>query len=396
MIVDKSLSLIGEDNQESIIDGSNNGTVVFIREKEVYFSNFTIQNSSHYHFGILISHFDNCNIQDNIIKENCFGLGLRFSSNLNKISDNEVFDNGYGITIIDSNKNLIKYNRVYDNTLGITAFNSSSNDFKINAINNNTYGIKIIKSSKNIVNDNIIYNNDINIKIDNSDSNEIKNNLVEKNRDKSIFINNSGYNLIKNNDFLNYFDTTSILVKNSRNVVIKENFFKEFKSEFSRKHSAVGVVKSKNIDILKNEISNFDIGILLFKSQNNRIFDNTLLFGYKAIVLYESLYNEVELNSLSNFNFSGTSLLYSNMNHIDNNSFVNITLSAYFYGEALNFWKNNYWAAAQGWETIFPFIFIPGFIELTDSVSLYFLNIDPSPANNPKNMGYPNIRNIIN
>jgi len=60
--VNKSIDLIGEDKNTTIIKGSNWGLVVFISADYVIFSNFTIQNQNPYYSSSGIMLNSNCSI----------------------------------------------------------------------------------------------------------------------------------------------------------------------------------------------------------------------------------------------------------------------------------------------------------------------------------------------
>ncbi|RLF39897.1 MAG: hypothetical protein DRN12_06325, partial [Thermoplasmata archaeon] len=81
--IDKSLSLIGEDKNTTIIDGSNSGDVVHISASNVLINGFTIQNSGRREddAGIEIIS-DNVTISNNIITDNARdGIYLNLSPN---------------------------------------------------------------------------------------------------------------------------------------------------------------------------------------------------------------------------------------------------------------------------------------------------------------------------
>ena len=86
LIVDKSISLIGEDKHMTVIDGNENeegeADVIHIKADGVIVQGFTIQNGSlegghqkNHHCGIEIRS-DNNIIKDNIITDNYFGIQI--------------------------------------------------------------------------------------------------------------------------------------------------------------------------------------------------------------------------------------------------------------------------------------------------------------------------------
>ena len=87
IVISKSLNLIGENRETTIIDGGNVGNVVHISANWVNISSFSIQNSGH-DSGISINS-DN-NMIDDISCSNC-EYGIRFeSSEINIVSGNKI------------------------------------------------------------------------------------------------------------------------------------------------------------------------------------------------------------------------------------------------------------------------------------------------------------------
>jgi len=202
--IDKSINLIGEDKDTTVIDVNNNSqNVIMIDADWVNISGFTIKNSSH--FGILVRSEYN-SITDNIIKNNGYGIFIIGYSN-NTIINNIVKYNIYiGIYVNwSTNNNIISHNIIHSNGGGIYLEEwPHYNIISSNIISNHTYsGIKV-RSTLNVISGNIISNNTRGIDISNK-SNEIYENLLIDN-DKGIQIaywyNNSN-NSIYHNNFIN-------------------------------------------------------------------------------------------------------------------------------------------------------------------------------------------------
>ena len=165
IVIDKSISLIGEDKDTTVIDGSGLDYVVNISTDWVNISGFTIQNSSSsfdYDFGgIILYSTDYIKITDNNIKNNAIGISLQYCSN-NSITDNYIINNTYGIHSKDSNNNIITGNDASNNKdVGIyLEYRSSFNNISGNTLNHNgQFGIILAENSNyNNVTDNIINN----------------------------------------------------------------------------------------------------------------------------------------------------------------------------------------------------------------------------------------------
>jgi len=119
IIIDESISLIGENKQTTTING-NNGIALTITANSVTITGFTIQNSEQ---GILLDHTSNSNIHENIISNNNCGIFLHGAIS-NTIKNNIISDNECGIEIgpsaspgkfHPSNSNVISSNNIIDN-----------------------------------------------------------------------------------------------------------------------------------------------------------------------------------------------------------------------------------------------------------------------------------------
>jgi len=122
IVIDKSLNLLGENIANTIIDGRNNGDVVFLSPKSNYIniSKFTIQNSGMniYDSGINID--SDYNRIVNIIIKNCnCGLSLDFWAHNCIISENVFTNNVKGVSVysVYPNNNLIYHNNFAENQI---------------------------------------------------------------------------------------------------------------------------------------------------------------------------------------------------------------------------------------------------------------------------------------
>ena len=113
VVVDKSINLIGEDKNTTIIDGGDSGDVVLIIVNHVNISSFKIQNSGSYHNGgIHIEEAEYNNVYDNIITSSCTDcIWLKYSSN-NTISNNIIFGSWRGMLLQYSTNNTIVDNSI--------------------------------------------------------------------------------------------------------------------------------------------------------------------------------------------------------------------------------------------------------------------------------------------
>jgi len=210
VIVDKSINLIGEDKNTTVIDAGGMSHGIYIGGDGVGICYFTITNGRR--TGIYLQHSDNNRIYQNKILNNWIGLTVFFSNN-NQIYENSVSHNNYygmevyddclnnfishnnisnnsedGIWFESSSNNIISSNTInsndcsglwfedhcynniiYDNTIsfnknygGIHAYTDFSyNIISCNAIINNDYGIRLMRGAGDPCVDNQIYHNNL-------------------------------------------------------------------------------------------------------------------------------------------------------------------------------------------------------------------------------------------
>lgn len=154
VVVNKSVSLVGEDKDLTIIDGNNTGDVVYLTADAVHISGFTLRYSGLLEHGIHLDRSNGNNINQNIIMSTN-GIGLYYSSN-NIISNNIIIFSFYtAIYAFSSSTNAISNNNISLNKAGIRLQSSSNNVLFDNTLSANYDGGIIIDDSSN----NTIYQN---------------------------------------------------------------------------------------------------------------------------------------------------------------------------------------------------------------------------------------------
>ncbi|UCH31154.1 MAG: right-handed parallel beta-helix repeat-containing protein [Candidatus Bathyarchaeota archaeon] len=141
VVVDKSVSLIGENRDSTFIDAGGTGTVIRVTANKVNIESFTIRNSG-------------------------------------------TIPTDYGINLALSNDNIIKNNKITGNYMGIWLFSSINNTISRNNISSNLFsGVHGLYSLNNIFLGNIISSNDeYGVYLGGSNNNTIHhNNFVENN-----------------------------------------------------------------------------------------------------------------------------------------------------------------------------------------------------------------------
>jgi len=186
VVVNKTVSLVGENRENTIIDGSGTGTVVSVTVNDVEIQGFTIQNSGSVYpdSGITIQGCVNIIIQDNSITNNYYGLRISRSSG-NTVSGNNITYNFYGVWLGYSSDNIIINNNVTKHNNGVyLSHHTSNNTVSENNIKDNKLGIYLISSSGNTFSQNNIESNEcgINAQVNSSKNIIYHNNFIENTR----------------------------------------------------------------------------------------------------------------------------------------------------------------------------------------------------------------------
>ncbi len=253
IIVDKTLDLVGEDKNNTILHGlDESDNALKISSDWCNISEFTIENGGSNSGGIRVN-ANHCSIFDSIFDDNIDKGIFVESSDYTQILDNTFSDNNQGIYIYMSDYTTIssndisnnkdngilclssKYNDILGNTvelnsgIGIYLNNECDyNDIISNTVSSNEEGgIRLYQSDENTVSGNIVSNNggpseDGGIVCFYSHNNDIFGNTIESNFDQGIFIEYSNSNMIYENDIYDN-DMYGINCDSSNNNVIYNN-----------------------------------------------------------------------------------------------------------------------------------------------------------------------------
>ena len=350
IIISKSLNIIGENKNTTIIDGKGMNSVVYITSDSVYLTNFTIRNGGN-HPGIIINS-DNNLIKNNYLFSNSIGIKCEYSQN-NIISINKINDNGdNGILLYGSSNNYITECIIENNYKGISLDqNSINNTIYGNDIIFNQIGINLESSSLNNIYWNMISDSIYGLYSIGSSNNNYNENFINKNHN-GMFISNSPYCIIKSENVVSNNDNYGLYLFESDNSIINENTISDNKY-------GIIINNSNNLDIYWNHINNNENGINLYNNNKINIF----------------------LNYIQNNLNKGIYSIFCKSLIISYNNFMNNNCQSYFVLSSIfnhNKWANNYW---DDWNGIGSYRIngeINGFIQIDT-----WYKMDRNPVDNP-------------
>ena len=361
VVVNKSISLIGQDRSTTIIDGGGAGSVVTITKNNVNVTGFTMQHCGLYttNAGIYLNNVNHCNItRNNITANNGYGIHLDSSSN-NTVSGNNITNNRYGVILSSSSNNTIVENDFSGCGLGVSE--SYSNVVVGNSVNGkslvyledasdlvvNDAGQVILVGCDNITVENLdLSNTTIGVELWKTNNTKIRRSNITNNQYNILGLYSSNNSISGNNITNNGWDHGIKLYHCSNNTICENNI--------TNNHDGIHLMYSSDNNIYGNNITNNDYGIGLDRSSNNtQVHGNSIRNNNDGIWLYFSSKNTISGNDITCNSDDGISFYYSSDNNIYHNSFADntnqVTLGE---GSLNNTWDNgvegNYWSNYTG------------------------------------------------
>jgi parallel beta-helix repeat protein len=347
LIVDKTLSLIGEDMNNTIIDGGGNVDVVYVSGDWVNITGFTLTNNGpeFKDAGIELNGNRNCKIINNNISDNNWYCIFLYSSSNNIISNNLVSYGGWDNILIwlSSNNTFISNNISYaDHWNGIKLSSSSNNTFLKNDVHsNNNYGFHISESHNNDLTQNSIWDNEHGIYIDSSSYNNVTENEVSRNEQYGIYLDYSFYNNITGNFISENLEGIRIEGSSnnnisSNNVTLNKDYgisARGFSYEnlyyincITKNDIGLHIYYSLRNKVKKNNISsNSKYGIESYFTENNVFIENIISDNRRGVYLTKSQYNIFKENRFfdDGISITGYQLSFFNTHDIPVSNTVN-------------------------------------------------------------------------
>ena len=272
VIVNKSVTIIGNGTKNTIINGGNTGDVVNISADKVTLARVAITNSGDNYYdtdaGIEVFYADDVHIYDINCSNNFFGIFLNYTDRF-AINDSIISWNQIGIVAYYSNSNKIFNNFCNWNVnQGIILFFSNLNNIDNNIISfNSGYGIDAIFSDSNIIRNNTCCSNEDGMDFYLTTSSIIENNTCNWNYYYGFWMDSANLNYFINNTCSN----------NNEGIDILDSDYNYFINNTCDSNMWYGMYlwTVSNSYFINNTCSNTDVGLSLsYSSQNTFQWNN--------------------------------------------------------------------------------------------------------------------------
>jgi len=205
--VNKSITLLGEDQDTTIVDGGGEGVVIYVTADYVNITGFTVTNSGNLtsQAGIRVDSDHNTIVGNNVVGNNGNGIYL-YGAHCNNISNNNISGNRMrGVFVYSSSDNTVSHNRVTENEQGIYGSYATNNTFSFNTISyNKLHGVYLTTlSDGNVLNDNVFTYNNYGAWVRGSKYNIVFSNFFANNEKGLYFCCGGKNNIIYGNIFMN-------------------------------------------------------------------------------------------------------------------------------------------------------------------------------------------------
>ncbi len=325
VVVNKTVSLIGEDKEATVIRGNQVGTVVTVESDNVEISGFTMMDSgSEWESGwwdsaILLNCCSNTLIQNNNIINNWCGIWLQGSAS-NTIAQNYITENHMrGIVLVNSTNNTIVENNATNNGDGVYIGYSPNNNLTNNVMIGNQYNFGVFGETL----DHFIQDIDTSNIVDGKPIYYWINHINEQ-----IPV-NAGY----------------VALVNSANITVKD-------VTLTNNIQGALIACSSKLEIRNSKFANNVYGVNLVDSFSNIITKSNMTNNVYGVGFRQSANNVLSENNIAANSLYGIWLAYSSNNTFYHNNFIDNTNQVYLENSFNSTWddgcEGNYWSDYDG------------------------------------------------
>jgi len=297
VVVNKTVTLVGESRKCTIIDGNKTAEAVTIVSNDTSLSGFTVQSSAPLIVAIRLENVSHVTIVDNTITNSFSGLILSLSSS-NTISHNNITGNTFRNSFANSSDNILT-----DNTIdGLSIWSSNNNTLESNMIGSFELSYSLnTKLRNNSISAFGVYGNAYSHFVHDIDS---SNTLLGKpvcywvNCEDAEVPSGTGY----------------VALVNCMNITVRD-------LDLGDNYQSIMVFSTNNSRILNNNVTRTNDGIWVLSSSNNTISGNNIANNGNGILLDSSSnHNSISGNNVTANNSNGVYLTYSSDNSIVGNN----------------------------------------------------------------------------
>jgi parallel beta-helix repeat protein len=322
IVINKSITLMGEDKENTQIDGGGMWDTVKAVVDWVNITSLSITGGGEGGSagGLKLDNANYCRIANNKLYDNMNdGIYLR-DSNFTTVMNNNIFSNAnIGIRLFRSSWNNISNNIMTFNEDGIILVRSYNSTISHNQfLSNYRQGIHLEYSDNNTFYQNDVLYNDDALTSYTSHNNSFTSNIISWNNDQCISLSSSNNNSFRDNTIVN---------NNDRIRLLNSQFTKIINNNISS-NGIRGIFGSNSdyLNITGNYISdNLEEAISLSSCDHSEITDNIIANSNFGTDIYSSIDINMKGNSFVNCGilFRGNYIEYWNTHDIDTSNTVN-------------------------------------------------------------------------
>jgi len=254
IVIDKALSLRGENKETTIINGDNGGTVILVRHDNVEVTGFSV----------IYDETANSPVPYWMWSTRLIGVHLLSASHCN-IWGNKISDCGAGIWLYDAHENQVADNSICRCDYGIRTENSQGNTMAGNSVYSNWGGLSLLSSTANKLRNNVLSGNVRNFAVAGSETAAYVNDV-----DTSNSVNGKPiYYWIALADQTVPSDAGCVVLMNCRNITVRD-------LSLSKVQDAILLVHCWNSIVTGNTITECNSGVRLLNSTYDNIFGNSI------------------------------------------------------------------------------------------------------------------------
>ena len=350
LVINKTLTIVGEDAATTIVDSGDQGTVVDVTSSNATFKNFTVKNSGASQSGIRLQNVANCSIAENRVEACGYGIYLS-SSTGNTLRNNVVGSSVYGLGV-DGNESLSFFNDIDDsNTVNgkkvhyltnrgnlvldqttvpnagyVALINCSGVTVQGLSLSGNNNGLLLVDTQNSTLRGNAVEGCGEGVRLLNSQNNVLKGNRLSGNT----------FNFMIQNSSLNDVDTSNTV--NGKPIYY---WISQHDKAVPSDAGYVALVNCSGITVQGLSLSENWQGILLSSTTDSIIEKNQVSDCYYGIMLEnESNHNTISANNATD-NAQGLTLSGCRDNSVKENAFAGNQLGVYAIFSSSNTFSEN-------------------------------------------------------